>query len=150
MLESLIYISAADPSIKKQDIDNILASALRNNLAEDLSGALIFSGSIFVQILEGPASNLDDMMYRIKADHRHDAVTVMAREEIAYRRFANWSMAYRNVDGLAADELHVQFGWDNTIRCLLDSVRSEQSLSVLSENVAGILKKQAQWASSQF
>lgn len=142
MLEALMYISAADPGISQQDIDDILQSAVRNNLRDNITGALIFSGSIFVQILEGETDVLDQVMARISVDPRHDAVTVIAREEVGHRRFASWSMAYRSVHGLAAEELHAQFGWDNAIKKLLDCLPMDRSLSSLSDNIAGIVESQ--------
>lgn len=132
MLEALIYVSAANAPLNDGDIQDILAVAGRNNPAEGLTGALIFSGSIFVQMLEGTPINLDDMMRRIVADDRHNAVVVLARDSIQRRHFDGWSMAYRQIEGLVADELHRQIGWDNTIKKLLDSVIEQQSMESLA------------------
>lgn len=150
MLEALMYISVADSGITQKDIDNILHKAVRKNRREDLTGALIFSGSIFIQILEGHPDSLDAIMDQLKKDKRHHAMTLLSREPITHRRFASWSMAYRSVTGLAAEELHAQFGWDNAIKKLLDCIPLDRPLSSLSDSIAGIVEKhQPQWASSQ-
>lgn len=151
MLEALMYVSAADPRITRSDIDAILETAVRNNLRDKLTGALIFSGSIFVQILEGETLNIQNLMTKIRADRRHDAVTVVAQEVIGHRRFGSWSMAYRATDGLATEQLHAQFGWDNAISKLVRRLPSERSLSALSDDIANILDHdRPQCASSQF
>ncbi len=151
MLEALMYVSAADPRITRDDIDAILDTAVRNNLRDDLTGALIFSGSIFVQILEGETATLQNLMTKIRTDDRHDAVTVVAQEVIGSRRFGSWSMAYRATNGLTAEQLHIQFGWDNAISKLVQRLPCERSLGSLSDDIASILDhQQSQWASSQF
>lgn len=151
MLQSLMYISAANPRIRQRDLEDILHSSAHNNQRDGLTGALVYSGSIFVQILEGEAQALDTLMAVLRTDKRHDAVTMVARETVAARRFASWSMAYRRVDGLAAEQLHSQMGWDMSIKRLLDGVPEDRSLKTLSASIAGIVEQgQPQWASSQF
>lgn len=151
MLEALMYISAARPGITESDIEAILQDAVRRNQVEQITGALIFSGSIFIQILEGPPAGLDAVFQAIKKDSRHLAVSILAREPITQRRFASWSMAYRSVRGLLAEELHAQFGWDNAIRKILEGSPQSRSLSALSTAVADIINQhRVQWASSQF
>ncbi len=150
MLEALVYVSAANPEIDSQDVENILAAAERDNPSHELTGALIFTGSLFVQLLEGQSEKLDYMMNRIIADNRHSAVIALARGSIDHRQFPSWSMAYQMVEGLAADELHSQIGWDNTVKKLLDTIPQQHSIKSLTPifvNVLGELK--AQWASSQ-
>ncbi len=151
MLESLMYLSAANPSIRQHDLEEILYSSAHNNQRNSITGALVFSGSIFVQILEGESDALDTLMATLRLDKRHDAVSVVAREPIFSRRFASWSMAYRQVGGLAAEQLHSQLGWDVSIKRLLEGVPEDRSLKTLSASIAGIVEQgQPQWASSQF
>ncbi len=141
MLEALVYISAADPEIGDRDIQDILAAAERNNPAEQLTGALIFTGSIFVQLLEGSPVCLDAMMGRIVSDSRNSAVIGLARGPIAQRQFPSWSMAYQVMDGLAADQLHAQVGWDNTVKKLLDAIPYQHSINSLTPIFAGVLSE---------
>lgn len=139
MLEALVYISAADQKVGVQDIQNILAVAERNNSAVQLTGALIFTGSIFIQLLEGNPRSLDRTMDRIVSDSRHNAVIGLARGPIVQRQFPSWSMAYQNTDGVAADQLHAQLGWDNTVKKLLDTIPHQHSITSLTPVFAGIL-----------
>ena len=138
MLEALIYISAANPEICDHDIQDILAAAERNNPAEQLTGALIFTGSTFVQLLEGSSLCLDAMMGRIASDGRHSAVIGLARGPIEQRQFPSWSMAYQDMDGLTADQLYRQLGWDNTVKKLLDAIPNQHSISSLTPIFADV------------
>jgi len=139
MLEALVYISAANPEVGDRDIQDIRAAAERNNPAEQLTGALIFTGSTFVQLLEGSPICLDAIMGRIASDRRHSAVVGLARGPIEQRQFPSWSMAYQAMDGLVADQLHAQLGWDNTVKKLLDAIPHQHSINSLSPIFAGVL-----------
>ena len=151
MLESLLYVSAATPRIRQRDLENILHSSACNNQRAGITGALIFSGSTFAQVLEGTKSALDELMTTLEADARHSALTIVAREKVESRRFPSWSMAYRHIEGLMVERLHGQLGWDATIQKLLDDIPSDRSLKALSSSIAGIVEQnQPQWASSQF
>lgn len=139
MLEALVYISVANQTTGDQDIQDILAASERNNPVEQLTGALIFSGSMFCQLLEGSSENLDHRMLRIAADNRHSAVEILARSPTENRQFSSWSMAYRLIEGLAADELYAQLGWDNTIKKLLGAISQQHSIQSLTLVFAAVL-----------
>jgi hypothetical protein len=74
-LLSVIYVSVADPMIGEQDIAELLVQARRNNQRDALTGALIFNGHNFMQLLEGPADKVDACLAVIRADPRHRAMT---------------------------------------------------------------------------
>jgi len=141
MLEALVYISAANPEVGDKDIQDILAVAERNNSAVQLTGALIFTGSIFIQLLEGNPRSLDRTMDRIVSDGRHSSVIGLARGPIEQRQFPSWSMAYQVMDGVAADQLHAQVGWDNTVKKLLDAIPHQHSINSLTPIFAGVLRE---------
>lgn len=95
-LLSFLYLSrsTASPGSAAGHVDDIVAAARANNPGLGLTGALLFTGDRFAQVLEGTASSIDVMMARVRADTRHDEIIVVACEPIAARRFAAWSMAY--------------------------------------------------------
>lgn len=91
---SVIYVSVADPLIRDEDIAAILLSARRNNLRHGLTGALIYNGHNFMQLLEGPADKVDAFLEIIRADPRHSGMTEVRRRTVYDRDFAEWSMLY--------------------------------------------------------
>jgi hypothetical protein len=93
-LLSVIYVSVADPLIRDKDIADILIAARRNNLRDGLTGALIYNGHNFMQLLEGPAKAVDTCLDVIRADPRHNGMTEIRRRIIEVRDFAEWSMLY--------------------------------------------------------
>jgi len=68
-------------------------SSRRNNKSLGVTGSLCYSAKVFLQILEGPAKAVNELYRRIIMDRRHVDVTLIEYRPIAYRDFANWSMA---------------------------------------------------------
>ena len=81
-------------------IQRILASSRRNNSANGITGALLFSGGFFAQVLEGASGAVAALMTTISADPRHDGVTLLLDTPIDARRFPDWSLAYVGIPGV--------------------------------------------------
>lgn len=91
---SVTYVSVADPLIREEDIASILVSARRNNIRDELTGALVYNGRNFLQLLEGPADRVDACLAVIRADPRHSGMIEVRRRPIETRNFAEWAMLY--------------------------------------------------------
>lgn len=92
-MEQLIYVSRATGPVTEAGLRRIVDAARMLNRRRDLTGLLAFSGSHFLQVLEGDAAALDRLLESIRRDARHAGVTVLERGEIAGRRFGDWAMA---------------------------------------------------------
>jgi hypothetical protein len=95
-MQRLLYIS--ESRIDHLDADSfeteVVEAARIKNAVLGLSGALLFTGTHFAQILEGPKTALNAMMHTLQTDDRHENITVIERSAINTRRFADWQMAY--------------------------------------------------------
>ena len=80
------------------EVQKILASSRRNNVREGVTGALLFNGEWFAQVLEGPLAKVEATFERIQRDPRHADVTVLESGVASCRVFADWSMAYAGAD----------------------------------------------------
>lgn len=80
------------------DITNLLQLARKNNARLAVTGMLLLSGGTFFQVLEGDEATLNRLFETISADTRHARVTMIIKEPIAKRSFADWSMGYAQVD----------------------------------------------------
>jgi hypothetical protein len=76
------------------DLKRILASAIRHNPANGISGGLVFSHNHFVQVLEGPQPAVENTFSRIQLDPSHTQVIQVEAKPIAQRMFGAWSMGY--------------------------------------------------------
>lgn len=70
-LLQLIYISAATGALSDQELDSILASSVRHNAENGVTGLLIYAEGNFMQVLEGDPRALDETYTRIARDSRH-------------------------------------------------------------------------------
>lgn len=112
MLTGLVYISAADPMLVEDDIRDILKVAQTRNRDDGVTGLLIYSGTSFVQILEGQRQTLQELMTSIRGDRRHYDVSLLEHRPIDDRAFDKWSMAYREIDADLIGSLLGDIGWD--------------------------------------
>lgn len=95
-LESLLYISESKitPSNAQLEVGRILATAHAFNRSVGITGALIFTGTHFAQLIEGDQAAVGVLIDSITRDTRHTHVDVVSRDQIVARRFPDWSMAY--------------------------------------------------------
>ena len=96
MLVELLYCSiSVAPQLTNVDIAQILASARRRNLAEDITGMLIYHRGEFVQILEGRKKSVENLYEKfIDADPRHTRIYKEQENTISHRRFNKCSMGF--------------------------------------------------------
>lgn len=95
-LSRLIYVSEPqlDPSAGSTfaQLSAILSASRRNNEAADITGALAYDASWFLQILEGERRAVWETFARISEDDRHAGCVLIEMKEVATRLFGNWWM----------------------------------------------------------
>ena len=96
MLVELLYCSVSVPSkLTHVDLDHILASARRRNVAVNITGLLLYYRGEFVQILEGEKESVFNMYEKnIGTDPRHTALNNVYQNTISHRSFREWSMGF--------------------------------------------------------
>jgi hypothetical protein len=97
MLVRLMYASRALPTVDQEELQAILRQSKAGNPKHGITGVLCFSEGIFLQVLEGGRSAVNQLYNRIAADPRHTQVELLSYEEIGERRFAGWSMGQVNM-----------------------------------------------------
>ena len=96
----LAYASRLARNCGPEILGGIQTVARRNNRPLGVTGALCLSSRGFLQILEGPASAINELFRRIVKDPRHSAVTLIDYSHIPCRDFEHWSMASFRADEL--------------------------------------------------
>jgi hypothetical protein len=71
---------------------SILHDSRRCNERDDITGALICREDLYLQLLEGPESVVDDTYRRIERDDRHLEVRLLSRRPTEKRLFPLWAM----------------------------------------------------------
>lgn len=141
-LYNLAYISKntikGNADEVKDQITKILAAAHKNNPEKGVTGALLYSGGYFCQVIEGPEDVLEDLFETIQMDGRHGDVTVLHFEPIEARGFGEWAMALAgiednmrfDVEGVRAskDELKMKETGRDLVNVLEQMVKQHQSV----------------------
>ena len=95
-LISFLYVStsALNADNAEREVDQIVSVSQQRNPFAELTGALLFTGSHFAQVIEGHEDDVDEMLATITRDPRHREILSMDRSPLLTRRFPDWSMAY--------------------------------------------------------
>lgn len=78
----------------RQQVDRILAVSRHKNAQAGVTGALLFTGSYFVQALEGQAAAVEATFDRICCDLRHSNIEVVECGPVLELAFGAWSMSH--------------------------------------------------------
>jgi hypothetical protein len=100
-MHRIFYLSRSLAS--PTDLESIVGKARQANARCSVTGALLYSGAHFAQLLEGPESAVAQTMSRIERDTRHDTVIRLIDGPASERSTDGWTMAF--IDAPGADEL---------------------------------------------
>ena len=110
LLFNLVYCSQVSDGIDQTEVDAIVATARRFNPALGITGVLVFGSGVFFQWIEGPKTNVLELVKRIDADSRHKQMTILSSdEEIRERIFPTWDMELvgaEDIRDVLEDALH--------------------------------------------
>ena len=133
MLVRLIYASRAVNPPSLETTESIVAQSQHDNPAHGITGILCFSGSVYLQALEGGRQAVNELYGHILRDARHQDIVLLHYEEISERRFAGWTMGQVNLSRINPTVLLKYFE-----RSELDPyhVSGQVSLALLEELMA--------------
>jgi hypothetical protein len=96
-LSRLIYKSrATEEVVSNRTLRDIEEQASAANAEKGITGLLVLTGNIFLQVLEGSSRDVTALFGNINADKRHHDVELVTFQPIGVRCFDEWSM--RTVD----------------------------------------------------
>ena len=136
-LEHVIYASVATQEFGAPQLTELLEKARAANEQAGLTGMLLYTDSdgSFFQVLEGDPAAIDQLLQKLSLDVRHSHLTIIIREPIAAREFADWTMGFASV---SPEKLRKISGLNDFFRggsCFtdLDSGRAKRLLAAFSE-----------------
>lgn len=98
-LVSVAYVSSSTELLSADELKNLLIEIREKNRERDITGMLLYRGGNFLQVIEGPASAIDELVRVLQGDHRHNGMIVLCRTNIEERQFREWQMAFRDISG---------------------------------------------------
>ncbi|MBK0004252.1 diguanylate phosphodiesterase [Erwinia sp. S38] len=92
MLNTIIYRSHINDDTPLNILPEMVARANVQNAQLNVTGILLFNGTHFFQILEGPEAGVDEIYSRICNDKRHHNIVELMRDFSPSRRFGKHGM----------------------------------------------------------
>lgn len=121
-----IYISAAAQSFSQEELAELLEKSRKANAAKGISGMLVYHQGSFLQILEGPAHVVEDLLKTIAGDPRHKNMRVLFKDLVEDAEYEDWSMGYVDPTG-AARILEGFIGYGGRLNALVsDGTRAKK------------------------
>ena len=111
----------------RTEVEQILETARARNAEVGVTGALLFNGTSFVQVLEGTREAVEETFERIQLDPRHADVVLLDMKPVEARNFRTWSMAHVSDAADAMTDLAERSGFDR------DAVRADAITERLHE-----------------
>lgn len=100
-IKQLCYVSylsdGLDAETVVRDIQKV--SSVKNK-KYNLTGQLVYSQEVFIQILEGDPLNVDITYRIIQSDDRHINPGILFEQDTDSRSFAKWSMKFHSVKSI--------------------------------------------------
>ncbi|MBS3046468.1 diguanylate phosphodiesterase [Enterobacter mori] len=105
MLTTIIYRSHICEDVPVKALEEMVAAANRKNRHSDVTGILLFNGTHFFQLLEGPVDNVTAIYQHICRDTRHHNVVELMCDHGPFRRFGNVGMELFDLRQYDTDEV---------------------------------------------
>jgi hypothetical protein len=90
----IVYVSRASSPMHDMDLMALLDQSRQWNATADVTGALAYHDQRFLQVLEGNAVVVEDLLTRIKVDPRNYGLITISYAPALQRLFAGWSMGW--------------------------------------------------------
>lgn len=103
-LISTVYVSSSVGKLGDSEILEILRTSQSNNQRREITGMLLYKDGNFLQVLEGPHTNVTELMETVERDNRHRGFIVLTKKRINERQFPNWSMAFEDLGALSEED----------------------------------------------
>lgn len=102
---NLIYASSATEMLTEPALLEILEKAREKNARLGITGMLLYRGGNFLQVLEGEAETVRELYKVIRQDQRHKGVMLIAERPVSERNFAEWKMAFVNLQSVKPEDV---------------------------------------------
>ena len=88
----IVYVSKAIGVEDGPYLEQIGNTSQRNNAARNISGFLLFTGTHYIQLLEGDKLEVENLFQTIRADERHSQVSMIFADLVDERLCPEWAM----------------------------------------------------------
>ncbi|NME68250.1 BLUF domain-containing protein [Flammeovirga aprica] len=106
MISSYIYSSQTNDDIEVETLRDIQNIAKTENSKHNITGYLTYKKETFIQYIEGPDEEIQQLITNLKNDKRHNILKSIHFPPKTQRVFKGWSMRYIEYDELIEIGFH--------------------------------------------
>jgi len=88
-IRQVVYVSVAPRRLRDAELLEILELSRANNSRQAVTGMLLYSGTCFIQVLEGTPAVVERLLRRIRRDRRHRGFMVLLDHLVPRRSFSD-------------------------------------------------------------
>ncbi|WP_127470131.1 BLUF domain-containing protein [Thiomicrorhabdus aquaedulcis] len=106
MINDLIEIAYTSRTVKAlplEQLNCILKEAREFNVANNITGLLLYKDGSFFQVIEGTAQTVEILYQNIQRDLRHKNVRTLYQKPLMVRNFTDWAMLFHDISSFEAD-----------------------------------------------
>ena len=103
----LIYSSRPKVEVTESLVSEILSQAISRNNSLHISGLLIYFHGMFMQLIEGDKTAVDELFNSIQLDQRHGDISVLLQKRSEQRCMPTWLMGF-SMDNEFSNQLEKQ------------------------------------------
>lgn len=121
MVFSLVYSSTTDHDWSRDELVSLLEQSRGWNSEHGVTGLLLYRDCAFMQYLEGEEATVRALFASIRADPRHQDIDLMWDHHTVERRFAGWTMRFREL----AEHPGAETGYHRLVGAALEPAEDE-------------------------
>lgn len=100
-LETFVYCSRASEGVGDVEVDHIIEFSQRRNAARGITGMLVFGSGVFFQWVEGPPTEVQNLVASLHGDSRHHDIVQLDRSvDKRERLYPAWEMERVEADDM--------------------------------------------------
>ena len=134
-LVRLIYSSRKKDNLEVPGLLKLLDQATESNRQNKITGLLCFTDNIFLQVLEGSSSSVNQLYRKIIVDQRHTEVSLINYSFISKREFSDWAMGFVDLDAIISKKELDMSSWPNINIQTIDPVGALWLMKELSKTL---------------
>lgn len=92
-MHHIVYMSRATKILSEEELHYLCEQSSSYNRDVGVTGFLVFDGYRYMQVIEGNAAVVEDLMLQISKDTRHTHIVYMDNSPLQERAFAGWALA---------------------------------------------------------
>ena len=97
---NLVYVSTAAKPFSASELLEWVEPFREKNVRLGITGLLLYKHGAFMQALEGHEEAVRALFATIREDKDHHHVLTLVAMPVARRQFPDWSMGFKNLDGV--------------------------------------------------